>query len=117
MNKMIGNIYVKRAGLALFVTCGLLSSQAAAQTPAQERKENANRAAAGLPPVYRITVTQLKWRPWAGAQLVFNQAWTNIDSSDAFGFHVGGGIHIGDHGNAGVTRTHQAHSESHRAPG
>ena len=26
---------------------------------------------------------QLKWRPWAGAQLVFNQAWTNIDSSDA----------------------------------
>ena len=25
---------------------------------------------------------QLKWRPWAGAQLVFNQAWTNIDSRD-----------------------------------
>ncbi len=26
---------------------------------------------------------QLKWRPWSGAQLVFNQAWTNIDSRDA----------------------------------
>lgn len=23
---------------------------------------------------------QLKWRPWAGAQLILNQAWTNIDS-------------------------------------
>ena len=58
MNKIIGNTYVKRAGVALFVTCGLLSSQAAAQTPAQEQKENANRAAVGLPPIYRITVTQ-----------------------------------------------------------
>ena len=26
---------------------------------------------------------QLKWRPWAGTQLTFNQAWTNIDSRDA----------------------------------
>ena len=52
-NKMIGNICVK-AGLALLVTFGLLS----AQTPEQERKENANRAAVGLPPIYRITVTQ-----------------------------------------------------------
>jgi iron complex outermembrane recepter protein len=25
---------------------------------------------------------QLKWRPWSGAQLVLNQAWTNIDSRD-----------------------------------
>ena len=26
---------------------------------------------------------QLKWRPWPGVQLIFNQAWTNIDSGDA----------------------------------
>ena len=25
---------------------------------------------------------QLKWRPWAGAQLILNQAWTNIDSQN-----------------------------------
>ena len=25
---------------------------------------------------------QLKWRPWSGAQLIFNQAWTHIGSSD-----------------------------------
>jgi iron complex outermembrane receptor protein len=25
---------------------------------------------------------QLKWRPWSGAQLVFNQAWTSIDTRE-----------------------------------
>jgi outer membrane protein OmpA-like peptidoglycan-associated protein len=39
------------AGLVL---CGVLS----AQTPAQERKENANREATGLAPIYRVTVTE-----------------------------------------------------------
>jgi len=39
------------AGLIL---CGVLS----AQTPAQERKENANREATGLAPIYRVTVTE-----------------------------------------------------------
>jgi len=39
------------AGLVL---CGVLS----AQTPAQERKENANREATGLTPIYRVTVTE-----------------------------------------------------------
>ena len=39
---------------ALLTVCGVLS----AQTPAQERKENANRTAAGLTPVYRVTVTE-----------------------------------------------------------
>ncbi|MBI2681218.1 MAG: OmpA family protein [Candidatus Solibacter usitatus] len=40
--------------IAWLLACGVL----AAQTPAQERNENANRAAAGLAPVYRITVTE-----------------------------------------------------------
>ena len=39
---------------ALLTVCGVLS----AQTPAQERKENATRTAAGLTPVYRVTVTE-----------------------------------------------------------
>ena len=39
------------AGLIL---CGVLS----AQTPAQERRENANREATGLAPIYRVTVTE-----------------------------------------------------------
>src|SRR6266853_883126 len=39
------------AGLIL---CGVLS----AQTPAKERKENANRAASGLAPIYRVSVTE-----------------------------------------------------------
>jgi len=39
---------------ALLTVCGVLS----AQTPAQERKENANRTAAGLTPIYRVTVTE-----------------------------------------------------------
>jgi outer membrane protein OmpA-like peptidoglycan-associated protein len=41
--------------IAVFLTvCGVLS----AQTPAQERKENANREASGLAPIYRVTVTE-----------------------------------------------------------
>jgi len=36
------------------MTCGMLS----AQTPAQERRENSDRTAAGLTPIYRVTVTE-----------------------------------------------------------
>lgn len=36
------------------MTCGMLS----AQTPAQEQRENADRSAAGLTPIYRVTVTE-----------------------------------------------------------
>src|SRR6476660_2038996 len=39
---------------AFLTVCGALS----AQTPAQERKENANRTNAGLTPIYRVTVTE-----------------------------------------------------------
>jgi outer membrane protein OmpA-like peptidoglycan-associated protein len=39
---------------AFLIVCGVLS----AQTPAQERKENAKRTAAGLTPIYRVTVTE-----------------------------------------------------------
>ena len=45
---------MKRITIALLLACGALS----AQTPAQERDENASRTAAGLVPVYRVTVTQ-----------------------------------------------------------
>lgn len=45
---------MKNITIALLLACGALS----AQTPAQERSENADRAAAGLTPVYRVTVTQ-----------------------------------------------------------
>jgi outer membrane protein OmpA-like peptidoglycan-associated protein len=38
--------------------CGVVAAQAQAQTPAQERNENANRAAVGLTPIYRVTVTE-----------------------------------------------------------
>jgi outer membrane protein OmpA-like peptidoglycan-associated protein len=44
---------LSKALLAL-LACGVLS----AQTPRQERKENDNRAAAGLPPIFRVSVTQ-----------------------------------------------------------
>ena len=44
-----------KKSLAVFLmTCGMLS----AQTPAQERRENADRSAAGLTPIYRVTVTE-----------------------------------------------------------
>ena len=45
---------MKRLTLGLLTVCGVL----AAQTPAQERNENANRAAVGLTPIYRVTVTE-----------------------------------------------------------
>jgi outer membrane protein OmpA-like peptidoglycan-associated protein len=45
---------MKRITIAFLMACGVLS----AQTPAQERNENSNRAAVGLTPVYRVTVTE-----------------------------------------------------------
>jgi outer membrane protein OmpA-like peptidoglycan-associated protein len=45
---------MKTITIALLMACGVLS----AQTPAQERNENANRAASGLTPIYRVTVTE-----------------------------------------------------------
>jgi outer membrane protein OmpA-like peptidoglycan-associated protein len=45
---------MKTISIALLLACGALS----AQTPAQERTENDSRTAAGLVPVYRVTVTQ-----------------------------------------------------------
>jgi outer membrane protein OmpA-like peptidoglycan-associated protein len=36
----------------------LAAASLSAQTPAQERSENANRSAAGLAPIYRVTVTE-----------------------------------------------------------
>jgi outer membrane protein OmpA-like peptidoglycan-associated protein len=49
---------MKRITLGLLTACGVLAAQAQAQTPAQERNENANRAAVGLTPIYRVTVTE-----------------------------------------------------------
>ncbi len=45
---------MKQLIATVLTLCGVL----AAQTPAQERKENANRSAAGLAPIYRVTVTE-----------------------------------------------------------
>ena len=45
---------MKIISIALLIACGILS----AQTPAQEKHENANRAAAGLTPIYRVSVTE-----------------------------------------------------------
>jgi outer membrane protein OmpA-like peptidoglycan-associated protein len=45
---------MKTTTIALLIACGVL----AAQTPAQEKTENANRTAAGLTPIYRVTVTE-----------------------------------------------------------
>src|SRR6202795_1715947 len=52
-NTIEGN-HMKKLMIACLTVCGVLS----AQTPAQERKENANREAAGLTPIYRVTVTE-----------------------------------------------------------
>jgi len=49
---------MKRITLGLLTACGVLAAQGQAQTPAQERNENANRAAAGITPIYRVTVTE-----------------------------------------------------------
>ncbi len=45
---------MKTTIITLLMACGVL----AAQTPAQEGTENANRGAAGLAPIYRVTVTE-----------------------------------------------------------
>src|SRR5579863_2160058 len=45
---------MKKSLAVLLMTCGMLS----AQTPAQERRENSDRTAAGLTPIYRVTVTE-----------------------------------------------------------
>src|SRR5579864_4141810 len=45
---------MKRITTVLLMACGVLS----AQTPAEVKNENVNRAAAGLPPVYRVSVTE-----------------------------------------------------------
>src|ERR1017187_5017975 len=45
---------MKRFIAAFLTVCGVLS----AQTPSQERRENANRTEAGLTPIYRVTVTE-----------------------------------------------------------
>jgi outer membrane protein OmpA-like peptidoglycan-associated protein len=45
---------MKKLITACLMVCGVLT----AQTPAQEKKENANRTAAGLSPIYRVTVTE-----------------------------------------------------------
>ncbi|MDP9113849.1 MAG: OmpA family protein [Acidobacteriota bacterium] len=45
---------MKKTLAVLLMTCGMLS----AQTPAQERRENSDRSAAGLTPIYRVTVTE-----------------------------------------------------------
>jgi len=49
---------MKRISIGFVLACGALSAQAPAQTAAQERNENANRAAVGLTPIYRVTVTE-----------------------------------------------------------
>jgi hypothetical protein len=54
MKKNTEGTNMKRITIALLMACGVLS----AQTPAQERSENANRAASGLTPIYRVTVTE-----------------------------------------------------------
>ena len=45
---------MKKSLTVFLMTCGMLS----AQTPAQERRENSDRTAAGLTPIYRVTVTE-----------------------------------------------------------
>jgi outer membrane protein OmpA-like peptidoglycan-associated protein len=47
---------MKRITLGLLTVCGVLAAQAPAQN-SQERRENADRAASGLTPIYRVTVT------------------------------------------------------------
>src|SRR6478735_2582384 len=47
---------MKKITLGLLLGCGVLTAQA--QNQGQERRENADRTAAGLTPIYRITVTE-----------------------------------------------------------
>src|ERR1700732_5177423 len=54
MRKITEGTNMKRIAIAFLIAGGVL----AAQTPAQQKNENANRAAAGLAPIYRVTVTE-----------------------------------------------------------
>jgi len=49
---------MKRFTIGLLTVCGVLAAQAPAQNQTQERRENADRAASGLTPIYRVTVTE-----------------------------------------------------------
>jgi outer membrane protein OmpA-like peptidoglycan-associated protein len=49
---------MKRLTLGLLTVCGVLAAQAPVQNLGQERRENADRAASGLTPIYRVTVTE-----------------------------------------------------------
>ena len=50
---------MKKSTPAFVTVCAMmLSGILSAQTPAQERKENSQRTAAGLTPIYRVTVTE-----------------------------------------------------------
>jgi len=48
---------MKTITIGFLLACGVLSAQTTAQEK-QEKKENSNRAASGLTPIYRITVTE-----------------------------------------------------------
>jgi outer membrane protein OmpA-like peptidoglycan-associated protein len=54
MKKNIQGRNMNRITIAFLMASGILS----AQTPAQERKENATRTAEGLAPIYRVSVTE-----------------------------------------------------------
>ena len=49
---------MKRLTIGLLTVCGVLAAQAPAPNQTQERRENADRAASGLTPIYRVTVTE-----------------------------------------------------------
>ena len=49
---------MKRITIGLLTVCGVLAAQAPAPNQTQERRENADRAASGLTPIYRVTVTE-----------------------------------------------------------
>ncbi len=58
--------------IALIFACGVLS----AQTPRQDKDENTARAAAGLPPIYRVTMTA---RTAKAISYRNRSGWTKID--------------------------------------
>src|SRR5690349_376440 len=49
-----GNNMKTLTSITLLLACGIVS----AQTPRQERDENTIRANAGLPPIFRVTLTE-----------------------------------------------------------